>query len=99
MPRDFWLNLPVKDIKRSKDFFTSLGFEFSGGPGNTENSAPLIGGSKGAMIMLFEEKTFKGFVNTEIADTKKQCEVLLSLEAATKEEVDEMAAKAVAAGG
>ena len=48
--------------------------------------------------MLFEEKTFKGFVNTEIADTKKQCEVLLSLEAATKEEVDEMAAKAVAAG-
>ena len=49
--------------------------------------------------MLFEEAAFKGFVNQEIADTKLFCEVLFSFDASTKEEVDEMARKAVEAGG
>jgi len=99
MPRDFWLSLPVKDIKRSKTFFTNMGFSFSGGPGNTDTSAPLVMGDKKTVVMLFEEPVFKGFVNQEITDTAKSCEVLLSIEAGSKEEVDAMAAKAVAAGG
>ncbi|MBN9380972.1 MAG: VOC family protein [Chitinophagaceae bacterium] len=98
MAKDFWLNLPVRDIKRSKEFFTKLGLKFSSGPGNTEHSAPLVISDKGVVVMLFEEPVFKGFVNSEIGDTKK-CEVLLSFDAASKEEVDELAAKAVAAGG
>ena len=99
MAKDFWLNLPVKDIKQSKTFFTNIGFSFNNGPGNTATSAPLIVGNKNTVVMLFEEPMFKGFVNQEITDTKKSCEVLLSFGADSKEEVDEIAKKAVDAGG
>jgi len=99
MAKDFWLSLPVKNVKRSKEFFVKLGFEFKPGPGNSEHSAPLMLGNKEVIVMLFEEPVFKGFVNTEIGDAGKSCEVLLSFDAATKQEVDEMASRAVAAGG
>ena len=99
MAKEFWLNLPVKDIKRSREFFSKLGFKFSEGPGNTPTSAPLLVGNKNVMVMLFEEPTFKGFVNQEVADTNRYCEVLLSFDASSKEEVDEMAKKALEAGG
>ncbi|RYF84868.1 MAG: extradiol dioxygenase [Chitinophagaceae bacterium] len=99
MANEFWLNLPVKNINRSKEFFTALGFKFNNGPGSTSVSAPLLIGKKDVMVMLFEEATFKGFVNRDITDTKTACEVLLSFDASSKEEVDEMAKKAVAAGG
>ena len=99
MAKTFWLNLPVKNIERSKEFFTKLGFKFNEGQGSTPNSAPLIIGDKSTVVMLFEEPMFKGFVNQEVADTSKSCEVLLSFDAASKEEVDEMAQKAVDAGG
>ena len=99
MANEFWLNLPVKSISRSKEFFIALGFKFSNGPGATPVSAPLLIGKKDMMVMLFEEATFKGFVNQEITDTENTCEVLLSFDASSKEEVDEMARKVVAAGG
>jgi predicted lactoylglutathione lyase len=98
MAKDFWLNLPVKDIKRSKEFFTKLGFKIDPGPGNSEHSLPLVVSDKGVTVMLFEEQIFKGFVNTGISDTKN-CEVLLSYDASSKEEVDEIASRARAAGG
>jgi predicted lactoylglutathione lyase len=99
MANEFWLSLPVKDIKKSKQFFTALGFKFSPGPGNTDTSAPLVIGTKNVVVMLFEEPSFKGFVNQEITDTNKSCEVLLSFDAESKEEVDEMVKKVIQAGG
>lgn len=99
MAKEFWLNLPVKNISRSTEFFSALGFKFGNGPGVTPFSVPLLIGSKDVMVMLFEEPTFKAFVNQEIANTDKACEVLLSFGVSSKEEVDEMARRAVAAGG
>jgi uncharacterized protein len=100
MIKEFWLNLPVKDIEKSKEFFTQLGFTFNIGRGNTDTSAALSMGAKGVIVMLFEEPSFKGFIgSSEIADTTKNTEVLLSFDAQSKEEVDQIAAKAVAAGG
>ncbi|HEV7232219.1 MAG TPA: VOC family protein [Bacteroidia bacterium] len=99
MAKEFWLNLPVKDLRKSKAFFTALGFKFNSGPGNTENSAPLVLGNKNVIVMLFSELAFKGFVNQEIADTQKSCEVLLSFDAESKEEVDELIRKVIEAGG
>ncbi|HEX8547812.1 MAG TPA: VOC family protein [Cytophagaceae bacterium] len=99
MTNDFWLNLPVKDINRSKAFFNLIGFKFNDGPGNTNTSAAMIVGNKNTVIMLFEERMFKGFVNQEIADTKDSCEVLLSFSASSKDGVDEIARLAVEAGG
>lgn len=99
MIKDFWLNLPVKDIKKSKAFFTLLGFKFNTQYGNTDTSAAMQMGDKNTTVMLFEEPQFKGFINSEVADTKKGTEVLLSFDAQSKEEVDELIEKVKKAGG
>jgi len=99
MAKQFWINLPVKNIHKSKEFFTKLGFKFNTVHGNTENSACLLIGEKEVVVMLFDEPTFKGFTNNEITSTKQSTEVLLSIDAQSKEEVDEMVKKAIAAGG
>lgn len=97
MTREFWLNLPVKDINRSKEFFKSLGFPFN------ENVPPNMGcmyvGDHKAVIMLVTEELFRGFTSAQVSDTSKGCEVLISIDAASREEVDELASKAEAAGG
>lgn len=99
MTKKFWINLPVRDIKRSVAFFAELGFKFNMQQGNTENSACLLLGEKEVVVMLFAEPAFKGFTNNEIADTKQVTEVLLSIDAESKEEVDEIIKRAVQAGG
>ncbi|MFI5148576.1 MAG: VOC family protein [Bacteroidia bacterium] len=99
MANEFWLSLPVRDLKKTKEFFGKLGFTFKPGPGNTDSSAPLVIGKKNVVVMLCEEPTFKGYTGGEIADTTRGCEVLLSFDAASKEEVDDLAAKAAEAGG
>jgi len=101
MVKQFWINLPVKNINESKAFFTKLGFEFNLQHGNTDNSACLLIGEKNAVVMLFDEPSFKSFIGNEsgITDAKLSAEVLLSVDAQSKEEVDEMAKKAVEAGG
>jgi predicted lactoylglutathione lyase len=99
MTKDFWINLPVKDLKRSKEFFTSIGFTFKGGPGDTEFSACMILGERKTAVMLFAEPVFKGFTSSPIADTSKGTEVLLSIDAESREEVDDITEKALKAGG
>ncbi|MBI5917450.1 MAG: extradiol dioxygenase [Bacteroidetes bacterium] len=98
MTKELWINLPVKNAQQSKAFFTQLGFSFSAQHGS-DDSACLLVGSKNAVVMLFEEPIFKNFTRHELADAKQATEVLISIDAESREEVDEMARKAVAAGG
>lgn len=99
MIQDLWLNLPVKNIAKSKAFFTALGFSFNTQHGNSDTSASLLVGKKNVVVMLFDENTFKGFTNSAITDTAQSTEVLLSIGVESKDEVDELAAKAISAGG
>jgi predicted lactoylglutathione lyase len=99
MTKELWLNLPVKDVKRSREFFSRLGFSFNEKYGNTENSASLQIGTKNIIVMLFAEPIFKSFISHEISDTQKGSEMLISVDAESREEVDEMARKAEEAGG
>lgn len=100
MTKQFWINLPVKDVNLSREFFSKLGFRFNSQFGNSANSAAMQIGEKDVTVMLFDEPTFKGFVeNCGLADTGKGVEVLLSIDAESKEEVDALAQKAVDAGG
>jgi len=99
MIREFWINLPVKDLKRSKNFFTQLGFSFKPLPGNREDSACLILGSKNVQVMLFEEAAFRSFTDSEVSDPVKGNEVLFSIDAETAEEVNDLAKIAEKAGG
>jgi predicted lactoylglutathione lyase len=99
MTKEIWLNLPVKDIARSKAFFTALGFSFDPRHGNSTEAAGMIIGEKKMMVMLFNEANFRQFTGHEIADTAKGNELLISFDAESREEIDELARKAEAAGG
>lgn len=99
MINDLWINLPVKDINKSKEFFIQLGFSFNTRHGNTDHSVCLLVGQKNIVAMLFDEKTFNGIIDGDISDANKANEVLLSIGVDSKDEVDELAKKAVAAGG
>ena len=99
MPQEFWLGIPVKNLERSKSFYTHLGFHISGGPGNTPQMAPLKIGDQNVVVMLAEESVFQSWINHNVSDANKSNEVLLCFDAKSKEHVDELARLAVEAGG
>jgi uncharacterized protein len=99
MIKDIWLNLPVKDIQRSKAFFTALGFEFNPRFKDIPDKACLLIGQNKFIVMLFEEAEFCGYTQHALADKKQGTEVLISIEAQSKAEVNEIAKKVKAAGG
>lgn len=98
MTKEIWINLPVKDPNKSKEFFTKLGFSFNSHH-SSDDSVSFFIGDKNVVLMLFAESSFKNFTGSNIADTKQVAEVLFSIDAASKEEVNEMAKKAKEAGG
>lgn len=99
MTKELWINLPVKEIKRSKEFFTKLGFSFDTRYIDTDEGACLVIGDKNIIVMLFTEPTFRNFTGNKIPDSKQGTEVLFSIDAQSREEVDEMADKVISAGG
>ena len=99
MTKELWINLPVQDVNKSRAFFTKLGFALNPHHGNTAESASFFIGSKNMVLMLFPEAMFKNFTQHAIADTKQGTEVLLSIDAESRAEVDDLAKKAAQAGG
>ena len=100
MTRNLWLNLPVKDLNRSRAFFREMGFAFNEKfGGNNEESACMEIGDKPDVIMLFAESTFRNFTRNDVTNTQKSSEVLLSVDVASRQEVDQMAHRAEKAGG
>ncbi len=99
MIKTVWLNLPVKDLNKSKEFFAKLGFSFDTEHGNSDNSGCFMVGEDKFHVLLFPENTFKNFTQNAVADTGKATEVLISFGAESREEVDEIARKAFEAGG
>ncbi len=99
MIKQIWINLPAKNVSKSREFFIEMGFTLNERFGNSEDTASLFVGDKKVVLMLFKEATFKGFTRNEIADTKQGTEVLFSIDAESREEVDELAVKAKKAGG
>lgn len=97
MATKIFVNLPVKDLKRSMDFFTQLGFSFNPQFTNHEAASLIIG--ENIYAMLLTEERFKDFTRKEIADAKKTTEVLIAIDADSRQAVDDMVRKAVGAGG
>lgn len=98
MIKEYWLNLPVKDIKRSKKFFVEIGFSFKI-EHETDTMTALLVGKEAMPIMLFEEKIFQNVVQNPISDASKATEIMISFDAESEKEVDEMAEKVKKAGG
>lgn len=99
MTKQLWINLPVKDLNQSKDFFAQLGFSFNPHLANNKEMAGLIVGENNSMVMLCVEPLFNSFTGNNSVDTKQGTEVLFSIDAQSREEVDEIAQKVVNAGG
>ena len=98
MTKQIFVNLPVKDLQRSIDFFTKLGFSFNL-QFTDEKAACLIINEGSIYAMLLTEPLFKNFTKKEIADATKTTEVLIAIDIETKEKVDELVKKAAEAGG
>ncbi len=96
--RMIFVNLAVQDLGRSVDFFTKLGFTFN--PEFTdERTTCMIVNDGAAYVMLLVRDRFQEFTKKEVADSTAQTEAILALSAHSREEVDEFANKALAAGG
>jgi len=93
-----FVNLHVKDVKRSMAFFTELGFEFNMQFTDEEKAACLVIGDN-MFAMLLTEEYFKSFTKKEIVDTEKFAQLTVALSAESREKVDEIVNKAVSAGG
>ena len=97
MARQIFVNLPIRDMKRSRDFFSALGFTFNPQFSNDQGACMVI--SEGIHAMLLVEPFFRSFIDTEISDARKVTEVLTCISCESRAEVDDLVKKAVAAGG
>jgi len=97
MNTKIFVNLPVKDLKRSMTFFEQLGFQFN--PQFTDETAACMVITNDIYAMLLTHAKFKAFTNKEIADATKYTEVLTALSCESKAKVDELVETALKAGG
>ena len=98
MSTKIFVNLPVKNLEKSKAFFAALGYTFNE-KFTDANAACMVINEGSIHAMLLVEDFFKTFTDKSLTDTTKSTEVLLCLSCESRAEVDEMVAKAVAAGG
>jgi len=97
MTTKIFVNLPVKDLNKTMDFFTKLGFTFNS-QFTDEKAACMVVGDD-IFVMLLTEPFFKTFTKKEGADATKSTEAIIALSAESREKVDELVNKAIAAGG
>lgn len=96
MPKQLYVNVAIKDIARSVNFFTALGFSFN--PKFTDENATCLMISDEINVMLLTEPFFKGFISKQLANTQTHSEVILALSVDTREAVDAMVEKAKSVG-
>ncbi len=97
MATQIFVNLPVKDLKRSMAFFTRIGLRNN--PQFTDDTAACMVVSDDICVMLVTEAKFKTFTPKPIVDATKSTEVLVCLSRESRDAVDEMVRQATAAGG
>ena len=96
MNKNIFVNLPVKDLDRSKAYFAKLGYTFNAQFTNETAACMVI--SENIFAMLITHARFSDFTAKAIADSDKTTEVLIALSCESKEEVAHFAEKALAAG-
>jgi uncharacterized protein len=97
MDTKIFVNLPVKDLQKSKEFFTKLGF--TNNRQFTDDKAACMVINNDIYVMLLTNEFFQTFTPKKISDATQTTEVLVSLMVESRAKVDELVRKAVAAGG
>lgn len=97
--KTIWLNLPVKDIKKSKAFFNAIGFRENPMHKKAKHLGSFLIGEYDFVLMLFTEDTLSGYTGKPAADTSKVSEMLINIDASSRAEVDAFAKTVKKAGG
>jgi predicted lactoylglutathione lyase len=97
MATRIFINLPVKDLARSTEFFTGLGFPLD--QRFTDENAGCLIISDDIYAMLLTEPFFQTFTARDIPDTSKTAEAIVALEVDSRQRVDELADQAIGTGG
>lgn len=92
MATKIFINLPVKDLAKSMSFFSGLGYSFN--PQFTDEKAACMVISESIFAMLLHEDYFKTFTKKPICDAKNSTEVLIALDADSRDEVKSLVSKA-----
>ncbi|KAB1142024.1 VOC family protein [Streptomyces luteolifulvus] len=92
-----FVNLAVNDVDAAKKFFSELGYTIN--PQFTTDDCACVVISDTIVAMLLSKQRYADFTKKELADSTKTSEVLLCLSAESREKVDELVDKAIAAGG
>ncbi len=96
MPRTIFPNIPVKDVQRTRAFWTELGFDFD--ERFCDDNAVCMIVNDHASVMLLNEEFFKTFTHKDVTDTASHAEVILAISLESRPEVDELADRALVAG-
>lgn len=96
-PRKLFVNIPVRDLQRSIDFFERLGFTFNTQFTDATATCMLVG--EDAYFTLLTVDKFKGFAKRPVGDPRERTGAMYGLTAGSRAEVDALVEKAVAAGG
>ena len=97
MIKQLSFNVPVADLPKSLAFFKALGFSHN--PQFTDDTAACVVISETIFVMLMTHSQFRHFTPKDVCDTPKAAEALFCLYCESRQEVDDLVAKAVAAGG
>ena len=97
MIKQIFINLPVADLPKSIAFFKALGFSLN--PQISDDAGACIVVSDTISVMLATHTRFRDFTPKAVCDTSKAVEVLLNLSCESRDEVDSLVTKALAAGG
>lgn len=95
--RKLFVNIPVRELKRSVEFFTKLGFTFN--PEYTDDKATCMIVSDDAFFMLLVDDRFKDFTTKQICDTGTHQEALFALSTGSRAEVDRIVQTVIEGGG
>ena len=97
MHKHIIFSLAVKDLEKSRTFFSALGFGFNPRFGSDRTACMVVAGDA-VQVMLLTEDFFQSFIDKPLVKAKEANEVVISLSCESREEVDSLIAKAVAAG-
>ena len=97
--RNIWLNLPVKDLQKSKQFFRDLGFRENPMHKGAGHLGSFLMGERDFVLMLFPQEQFRKWLPNKLTDTGESNEMLINIDAESRAEVDAFAKAVIKAGG
>lgn len=97
MAKQIFINLAVKDLQKSMDFYTALGF--TNNPQFSDDSGKCMVWSDSIFVMILNHEKFASFATKPIADTKSNVAGLFSLSVDSVDEMNRIVTSGLQAGG